>query len=89
MQIKKGFVMQKIAGRTVVVSTGELSKEFHGMIELNETAAFIWNGVAEGKQPQFIAEELSSEYGIALEKAQNDVGKMIDQMIAGGVVEDA
>ena len=48
MKIKKGFVTQKIADTIIVVSTGELSKEFHSMIELNYTGLYIWNWIAEG-----------------------------------------
>ena len=88
MRIKKGFVMQKIAGKTIVVSTGELSREFHGMIELNETAAFIWQGIAEGKSIDVIAAELARECEIPLEKATVDVTALVAKMKANGVVED-
>lgn len=88
MRIKKGFVMQKIAGKTVVVSTGELSREFHGMIELNETAAFIWQGVVEGKSIDVIASDFAQEFAIPLEKATDDVTALVAKMKANGVVED-
>ena len=37
MKIKDGFVLRDIAGDTVVIATGEISKTFHGMIRLNST----------------------------------------------------
>lgn len=80
--------MQKIAGKTVVVSTGELSREFHGMIELNETAAFIWRGLLDGKQPSLISKELAEECQVSLETAQSGVIRLIEEMKANGVVED-
>ena len=42
MKIKNGFVVRKVGGESVVVPVGEMSKEFHGMINLNETGAFLW-----------------------------------------------
>lgn len=42
MKIKDGFVLRDIAGDTVVIATGELSKTFHGMIKLNSTGKEIW-----------------------------------------------
>ena len=43
MKIKQGFVVRKVGDSHVVVPVGELSKTFHGMINLNETGAFLWN----------------------------------------------
>ena len=88
MKIKKGFVSQKIGDTTVVVSTGELSREFHGMIELNETAAFIWNCFAEGLSQSQIAKKLCDEYGISLEKAEADIAVLANKMLDAGVFEN-
>ncbi len=88
MKIKKGFVMQKIGDTTVVVSTGELSREFHGMIELNQTAADIWNYFAEGLTLDEAAKKFSEEYGISLEKATADTARIADKMLKAGVFED-
>ena len=48
MKIKKGFVVRKVGNEHVVVPVGELSKTFHGMINLNETGAFLWNFFTRG-----------------------------------------
>ena len=88
MKIKKGFVMQKIGDTTVVVSTGELSREFHGMIELNQTAADIWGYFADGLSQDEAAKKLSEEYGISLKKAQEDTAKIVNKMRHAGVFED-
>ena len=42
MKIKSGFIKRDVAGKTMVVATGELSKSFKGRITLNETGKFIW-----------------------------------------------
>ena len=88
MKIKKGFVLQKIGDTTIVVSTGELSRSFHGMIELNQTAADIWSGFSEGKSENEVANLLVKEYNITPEKAKADIQKMIAEMKKAGVLED-
>ena len=37
MRIKEGFVLREVAGQAMVIATGEASKEFHGMVKLNES----------------------------------------------------
>lgn len=88
MKIKKGFVMQKIGDTTVVVSTGELSRTFHGMIELNETGAEIWKCVEEGMSVLEIANKFSQEYDVDIQKATDDVTKIINKMLDAGVFEN-
>ena len=64
MKIKKGFVMREVGGANVVVPVGEMSKAFHGMINLNETGAFLW---------KFFNEEHTVEEGVAALRGEYDV----------------
>lgn len=88
MKIKDGFVKQQIGDKTIIVSTGDLSKDFHGMIELNYTAADIWEWLLQGLACEEVAKSLAEKYNIELIKARMDTEKIINQMIAAGVVED-
>lgn len=87
MKIKTGFVTQPIGDKTIVVSTGKLCKTFHGMIELNITGTDIWNWLSEGLEAKEIAEKLADKYGITIEKARNDVSKLIKKMEEYGIFE--
>ena len=69
MKIKDGFVKQQMGDKFIVVSSGDLSKEFHGMIELNATAADIWDLVSQGFTFSDVAKKLSEKYNIELSKA--------------------
>ena len=88
MKIKKGFVMRKMGDKTVVVATGDASAEFHGMIELNQTAADIWNWVAEGLDQNAVASNLAQKYNLESVKAKADTDKIINQMKQTGVFEN-
>lgn len=88
MRIKEGFVKQQIGEKTIIVSTGDLSREFHGMIELNYTAADIWEWLSQGLTCEETAKSFAEKYNIELTKARMDTEKIINKMIAAGVVEN-
>ncbi len=48
MKIRKGFIIRKIDRGHVVVTVGQASKEFNGMIRLNPAGAFLWKSIQEG-----------------------------------------
>ncbi|MCD8005368.1 MAG: PqqD family protein [Oscillospiraceae bacterium] len=92
MKIKEGFIIRKVAGKYVVVATGEASKSFHGMVKLNETAKIIWEGLANGKIPDEITDELAKLNNAETEedrkKIYDDVQSMIKEMQDAGFLVD-
>ncbi len=42
MQIKRGFILREVGEEHIVVPVGEASKNFHGMVKLNDVGAFLW-----------------------------------------------
>ena len=48
MKIKEGYVIKKLGTGFVVITIGEASKDFNGMIRLNPAGAFLWNSIKEG-----------------------------------------
>ena len=81
MQIKKDFTIQKVGGSYVAVAVGESSKNFHGMIRLNETGAFLWKMMAECDcTEEELVEALLGEYEIDRETAAKDVRGMIENL---------
>ena len=48
MQIKDGYVMKKLGLGYVVVTVGQASEDFNGVIRLNETGAFLWQSILDG-----------------------------------------
>ena len=69
MRIKDGYVVREIAGQYMAVPVGKRMNDFHGMLALNETAAFIWNLLKEEKTEQELAEALTDEYEVSFEEA--------------------
>ena len=88
MTIKKGFVAKEIAGQYVVVALGEASKIFNGIIKLNESAKFIWDMLAEGKEKDDVVEALLNEYdGVDRETAARDFDNFVNTLKGANIIE--
>ena len=88
MKIKEGFVVRKIANQYMAVPVGSRAKELHGMIGLNETAAFLWELLKEDRTDEALAALLYEEYEITEEKALETVKKFGEQLKKEGVLAD-
>lgn len=78
MKIKKGFVLRVVGGEHVVVPVGEMSKRFHGMINLNETGAFLWRFYTEEHTLEEGVDALCGEYEVERDRASADVERFFD-----------
>ena len=87
MKIKKGFVLRVVGGENVVVPVGPMSKVFHGMINLNETGAFMWKFFSEEHTLDEAVAALRSEYEVEEERARADVQKFMDAVQQNGFTE--
>ncbi|MCD8119422.1 MAG: PqqD family protein [Lachnospiraceae bacterium] len=92
MKVKEGFVIRKVAGKYVVVATGQASREFHGMVKLNETGKTIWEGLSDGKTVDEIVDILAEKSGAKTEDDRAvisaDVQSMIGEMTDAGFLVD-
>ena len=86
MKIKEGFVVRKIANQYMAVPVGARTKELHGMIGLNETAAFLWELLKEERTAEELATLLYNEYEISKEKALETVKKFGELLGKEGVL---
>ena len=84
MKIKKGFVLRVVAGESVVVPVGELSKSFHGMINLNSTGALLWQFFTEEHTVEEAVALMQKEYEIDEITAKNDVQAFVDDIMKRG-----
>ena len=87
MKIKKGFVVRKVGDAHVVVPVGELSKTFHGMINLNETGAFLWNFFTEEHTVEEAVKALCAEYDVEEERARLDAEKFAEVLTQNAFIE--
>lgn len=87
MKIRKGFILREVGGESVVVPVGELSKSFHGMINLNVTGAFLWRFFSEEHSIDEGVDALCEEFEVERERAQADVERFADVLVRNGFTE--
>ena len=63
MKLKEGFLMRTVAGKTVVLPTGD-ELDLNMMITLNETGAFLWERLNEETSEDALVKALLGEYDV-------------------------
>ena len=87
MTLKKGFTLRKIPGMSLVIPVGENINNYKGALMLNGTAALIFELIQSGLDREAIAERMTQQYDISIEKASADIDKTFALLIEGGVAE--
>ena len=87
MKIKHGLVVRSIAGESVVVALGEASKNFNGIIKLNETGRFLWDKLAAGCEAAELVEAILAEYEIDRDTAEKDIARFVATLEGANILE--
>lgn len=88
MKIKNGFILRDVGGKTFVVAVGERSKEFKGMITLNETGKLIWQTLENGATVEDVVKAITSKYECDdISLVENDVKAFVAKLEGDGILE--
>ena len=88
MKIKKDFMLREVAGYYVVVPVGEGALEFNGVINLNESGAFLWKTMENDVTEEQLVSALLGEYDVTEERAKADVAACVEKMKQGNLIEN-
>lgn len=80
MKIKADFYMKEVAGLNVVVATGDTAENMNSMINLNETAAFLWRQLESYTTKEELIKKLTQEYDVDYERASTSVDNFIKKL---------
>lgn len=80
MKIKQGFILREVAGNYIVVAVGSAVKEFNGVINLNETGAFLWKKLQDGADEEGLVQALLGEYEVEEDLARKDVKAFVEKL---------
>lgn len=88
MRIKNGFELRVVCGEAIVVAHGLENIDFSKIINLNESAAYLWRSV-EGKDfdASTLARLLTDEYEVDEATALSDAEKVIEDWRSAGLAE--
>ncbi|MBQ3987675.1 MAG: PqqD family protein [Ruminococcus sp.] len=87
MKIKKDFILRKVADSYVVVPVGKLTLDFNGIINLNETGAFLFGLLQEGAEKEELLRKMLEEYDVTPEKAAADIDVFLKKAEEADVLE--
>ena len=80
MKVKQGFILRKVGKQYVVAATGEASKNFNGMIRLNEEAAFAFELLQKGISEEELVAALVEKYASEENETRSDVAHFLSKL---------
>ena len=80
MKIKAGYMLREVAGYSVVVAIGTDTMDFNGMINLNDSGAFLWKLLEKGATENELLDAMLSEYEVDEATAKRDISMFLNKM---------
>lgn len=87
MKVKDNLILREIAGSWIIVPVAEMVVEFNGLMNLNESGAFLWQKLAEGAEMDELISGLLSEYDVDEETAKADIEEFVAQLKEKGLLQ--
>lgn len=89
MKIKSGFILRTIAGCRVVVSVGKRTMDFNGIINLNDTGAFLWERLEQGTDEDALVAAILENYtDVDEETARVSVREFVNTLREADCLDD-
>lgn len=89
MKTKKGFKLRNVCGEYVIVAEGVENIDFSRIINMNESAAYLWEHVQENGDftEDSLVKLLLEEYDTDEATARADVKKLMTMWQEAGITE--
>jgi len=88
MPISKNFIFKAVAGEYMIIplsgGTVDMTKSFN----INETGAFIYKGLDQGKTAEEIADDMAKEYDAPKDELLKDINEFIAILKKKGIYND-
>ncbi len=88
MKIKSDYLLRSVAGYYMVVPVGDNALDFNGVINLNESGAFLWRAMEEETTASKMVAALLSEYDVDEKTAEADVQAFIKKMREAKLIDE-
>lgn len=80
-QAKPNYIHRKVGGNDILIPVAENVADFNGFIELNPTAAFIWDKLATPHSIDEVAHAVTAEFGADKITAASDTEELFEVML--------
>lgn len=89
MKIKEEFTLRDVCGEKVIIAEGLRNLNFSKLINLNESAAYIWTSLQDKDDftAETVADLLCQEYEVDHATALADAQKLLAEWKEQGLVE--
>lgn len=87
MRASREMILRQVAGEHILIPTGGMALKVHGMINLSESGALLWNLLCEERSEEDLVNAVLSEYQVDRETATADVRVFLEQMRKVGILE--
>lgn len=88
MRLKDDFILHNTGEDFVIIATGEATKNFNGIIKLNnmggEIVSFLSNDISE----EDIVKAIIEKYEVDYDTAKEDIKNILDSLRKAGVILD-
>ena len=86
MKTHPDFILRQIAGENILVPCGESARQLSGLINMNSTAAFIWQNLNDAKDLDELTARVMENFEVDEETARRDVNGLTAELILAGMV---
>ncbi len=87
MKIKEDFILRKVADSYVVVPVNKMTLDFNGIINLNETGAFLFGLLQKGATKQELLDKMLDKYDVTDEIANKDIDNFLSKVKEADILE--
>ena len=88
MKLTEGFITHTVDDEQIMVASGGAIDVFHGIVQSNETAAFIIDSLKQETTIENIVDDMCKTYDATKETIEKDVKGVIEQLREIGAIEE-
>lgn len=82
------FIMRAVVDKQVIVPVGEAAENFHGMLSVNTTGAYIWELLEKEQTEESLAQALAEKYEVSVQIALSDVRHFLGKLRKVGAITE-
>ena len=87
MKRKADFIMQNVGGENLLVPLGAQVMDLNGLITLNDTAACVWELLAQDRTADELASAVAERFDVPPARARTDVQTFLGEIATLGLLE--
>ena len=87
MKRKADFIMQNVGGENLLVPLGAQVMDLNGLITLNDTAACVWELLAQDRTADELASAVAERFDVPPARARTDVQPYLGEIATLGLLE--